>query len=145
MVVEELRKTDRFVSAERIEAAFGQAEASVIDFSITGVQISHLQPIRIGTVARLSFHHGEASASVQGRVLWSHVTPMPGGALSYRTGLRLENVDAHYALALNTLVRAGTVKRDLGSLDRKRKRDEEREEKRKSGPKAIPTSEPPPA
>ena len=145
MVVEELRKTDRFVSAEPIGGTFGQAEASLVNFSITGVQISHPQPIRIGTIARLSFRHGEASAVIQARVLWSHVTPMPGGALVYRTGLRLENVDAHYALALNTLVRAGAVKRDAESLDRKRQRDQEREEKKKPGPKPIPFSEPPPA
>ena len=145
MVVEELRRTDRFVASEPIAGTFGTLEVSVTNLSLGGAQVSHTQPIRIGTTARLSFREGEADALVQASVLWSHVTPAPGGSLTYRTGLRIENADAHYALALNTLIRAGAIERDSDSLARKRKRDEEREEKKKSGPKAIPISEPPPA
>jgi hypothetical protein len=145
MMVEELRKTDRFVVIAPVAATFGSSDTLVVNFSITGVQISHPQPIRIGTVARLSFHRGEAFASVEARVIWSHAAKSPGGTLVYRTGLRIENVDAHYALALNTLLRADAVQRDRDSLERKRRRDEEREEKKKSGPKVIPFSDPPPA
>ena len=145
MMVEELRKTDRFVVIAPVAATFGASDTLVVNFSITGAQISHPQPMRIGTMARLSFHRGDAFASVQARVIWSHAANAAGGTLVYRTGLRLENVDAHYALALNTLLRAGAVQRDIESLDKKRKRDEEREEKRKSGPKVIPFGGPPSA
>lgn len=145
MSVEELRKTDRFVVIEPFPATFGAFEASLLNVSIGGVQISHPQPVRIGTVARLSFRKGDAVVATQARVLWSHAAPSAGGKLVYRTGLKIEGVDPSYALALNTLIRSGVVRQDLDSLERKRKRDEEREEKKKSGPKLIPISEPPPA
>jgi PilZ domain len=145
MSVEELRKTDRFVIVEPFPATFGAFEATVINVSIGGVQISHPQPIRIGTMARLSFSKGDAVVVTQARVLWSHVAPSAGGKLLYRSGLKIEAVDPQYALALNTLIRAGIARQDLESLDRKRQRDEEREAKKKSGPRFIPTSEPPPA
>lgn len=145
MVVEELRKTDRFAAGEPFPATFGAFDALVLNLSIGGAQVSHSQPIRIGTLARLAFRKGDAVAAIQARVLWSHVIPAAGGKLIYRTGLKIETADAQYALALNTLIRAGVVQPDLDSLDRKRKRDQEREEKKKSGPKAIPVSEPPPA
>ena len=145
MSTEELRKSDRFVVNAPIAGTYGAADAVVLNLSISGAQISHPQPIRIGTTARLAFRHGEATVMVQGRVIWSHFGPAEGGKLVYRSGLKIENADAQYALALNTLIRAGALRHDLESLDRKRKRDEEREEKKKkSGPRMIPVSEPPP-
>lgn len=146
MVVEELRKSDRFVVNEPMPATFGPSEVLVLNVSLAGIQISHPHPLRLGISARLSFQRGEAAATIQAQVIWSHVAPGPGGKLVYRTGLQLKDLDIHYALALNSLIRAGAIKRDEASLERKRKRDEEREEKkRKSAPTLIPISEPPPA
>ncbi len=145
MQVEELRKTDRFVVLEPIAGTFGAAEASVLNLSIGGAQISHALPIRIGTAGRLAFQRGDVVVTTQARVLWSHVAPGPGGKLVYCTGLRIEAVDPSYAMAINSLIRAGVIRQDLESMDKKRKRMIEREEKKKSGPKMIPTSEPPPA
>lgn len=145
MSVEELRKTDRFVVVEPFSATFGPVEASLLNVSIGGAQISHPQPLRIGTLARLSFRKGDAVVATQARVIWSHVAPMAGGKLVYRSGLKIEAVDPQYALALNTLIRSGVARQDVESLDRKRERDQAREEKKKSGPKLIPISEPPPA
>ena len=145
MSTEELRRTDRFVVNVTIAGTFGAADATVLNLSISGAQISHAQPIRIGTAGRLAFRQGDTSVLVLARVIWSHVAPSEGGKLVYRSGLKIENADAQYALALNTLIRAGAIRHDLESLDRKRKRDEEREEKKKkSGPRMIPISEPPP-
>lgn len=145
MQVEELRKTDRFVALEPIAGTFGAAEATVLNISIGGAQISHAQPIRIGTTGRLAFRRGDVVVATQARVLWSHVAPGPGGRLTYCSGLKIEAVDPSYAMAINTLIRTGAIRQDLDSMDRKRKRMIEREEKKKSGPKIIPTSEPPPA
>lgn len=145
MVIEELRKADRFVVQQPIAGTFGTAEATLVNVSIGGAQIAHALPMRIGTSGRLNFRHGDAVISIQGRVLWSHAAPGTGGKLLYHSGLKIESADPQYALALNTLIRAGVIRHDLESLDRKRKRDEEREEKKKSGPRIIPTSEPPPA
>ena len=145
MVIEELRKSDRFVVVEPISGTFGAADASVVNLSIGGAQISHALPLRIGTVARLIFKRGDAAAAVQARVLWSHLTPSEGGKMAYKTGLKIDSADPQYAMALNTLIRAGILRQDFDSLDRKRQRDAEREEKKKSGPKMVPISEPPPA
>lgn len=145
MQVEELRKTDRFTALEPIDGTFGPAEALVLNVSIGGAQISHPIPIRIGTTGRLAFRRGDVVVTTQARVLWSHVAPGPGGKLVYRSGLKIEAVDPSYAMAINSLIRAGAIRQDLDSMDKKRKRMIEREEKKKSGPKMIPTSEPPPA
>lgn len=145
MQVEELRKTDRFVAVEPIAGTFGAADASVLNLSIGGAQISHPVPIRIGTTGRLAFRRGDVIVATQARVLWSHVAPGPGGKLVYRSGVKIEGVDPSYAMAINSLIRTGAIHQDLEALDKKRKRLIEREEKKKSGPKMIPTSEPPPA
>ena len=145
MQVEELRKTDRFVAVEPIAGTFGAADASVLNLSIGGAQITHPQPIRIGTTARLAFRRGDVAVTTQARVLWSHVAPGAGGKLVYCSGLKIEAVDPSYAMAINSLIRAGAIRQDLDSMDKKRQRAIEREEKKKSGPKLIPTSEPPPA
>lgn len=145
MIVEELRRADRFIAVEPISSTFGQTEATIINLSIGGAQITHPVPLRIGTMARLSFKRGDASVLTQARVLWSHAAPGTGGKLVYRSGLKIEAVDPQYAMALNFLIRAGIIRQDCDSLERKRKRDLEREEKKKSGPRImIPTSEPPP-
>lgn len=143
MSVEELRKADRFTAVEPISGTFGPAEATVVNVSISGAQITHPVPLRIGTVARLTFRHRDIAVTTQARVLWSHAAPGPGGKLVYRSGLKIEAVDPQYGMALNSLIRAGAVRQDLESLDRKRKRDMEREEKKKSGPRLIPVTEPP--
>lgn len=140
MVIEELRKADRFVVVDPITSTFGPAEAVLSDISIGGVQITHAQPIRIGTLARLSFRRGDVVVATQARVVWSHVAPAAGGKLMYRSGLRIEAADPHYAMAINSLLRAGAIRQDLDSLDKKREREVQREEKKKSGPKSIPTA-----
>jgi hypothetical protein len=143
MQVEELRKTDRFVVVEPIAGTFGASDAAVLNVSIGGAQISHPVPIRIGTTGRLAFRRGDVIVATQARVLWSHVAPGAGGKLVYRSGLKIEAVDPSYAMAINSLIRAGAIQQDFESMDKKRRRFLEREEKKKSGPKAIPTSEPP--
>jgi hypothetical protein len=140
MVIEELRKSDRFVVVDPINSTFGPAEAVLCNLSIGGAQITHGQPIRIGTLARLSFRRGDVVVATQARVVWSHVAPGAGGKLTYRSGLRIEAADPQYAMAINSLLRAGAIRQDLDSLDKKREREVQREEKKKSGPKSIPTA-----
>jgi hypothetical protein len=139
MVVEELRKADRFVVVDPITGTFGPADVVVVNLSLAGAQITHPQPVRIGTLGRLVFRRGDVSVTTQARVLWSHLKTV-GGKLSYCTGVRIENVDPQWGLAINSLFRAGVLRQEKDSLDKKRKREVEREEKRKSGPKPIPTA-----
>ena len=137
MVIEELRKADRFAVTDPITVTFGPAEGTLLNLSISGAQITHPQPIRIGTVGRLAFRRGDVVVTTQARVVWSHVVPSAGGKLTYRSGLRIEAADPQYAMAINSLLRAGVIRQDLDSLDKKREREHQREEKRKSGPKPL--------
>lgn len=137
--VTDLRRADRFVAVEPISGTFGPAEIVVLDLSLGGAKISHQLPIRIGTRAKISFKRGDVMATVQGVVVWSHLAPGKGG-MSYQSGLKLDNVEPQYALAINTLLRANVLRKDTGSLDRKRERLIAREMQRKTLSRQIPTS-----
>jgi len=142
--VVELRKGDRFNVIEPLTGSFGAAEVAVVNLSLGGAQISHPQPLRIGTKAKLWFRRGDVSVSVQATVVWSHLASATGGMV-YKSGIKLDAVDAQYALALNTLVRADVLRHETDSLEKKKQRMQEREEARKSQARMIPSSEPPPA
>jgi len=135
----ELRKGDRFLATEPIHGTFGPAEVIAIDVSLGGAKLSHPQPLRIGTRARLVFKMREVSASVQGIVVWSHLARATGG-MSYVSGLKLEAVEPQYGMALNALLRAGVLRKEIDSLEKKKERMIEREELRKSQKRVIPTS-----
>lgn len=137
--VTDLRRADRFVAVEPVSGTFGPAEMIVLDLSLAGAKISHAQPIRIGTRAKLTFKRGDATATLHAQVVWSHLSPGKGG-MSYQSGLKLEGVDAQYALALNTLLRANVLKKDTNSLERKRERLVQRELARKTLTRTIPTA-----
>jgi hypothetical protein len=136
--VAELRKGDRFTAVEPIPGTFGPSECVIVDLSLAGAKISHPHPLRIGTRARLWFKRGDITASVQAHVVWSHLGRTPSGMV-YRSGLRLEAADPQYALAINTFVRAGILRKDAESMDRKRERVAEREAQRKAQVRTIPT------
>lgn len=135
----ELRRGDRFLATEQISGNFGPAEVVVIDLSLGGARLSHPQPLRIGTHAKLAFKRGEITASVQAVVVWSHLAKATGG-MSYVSGLKLEAVEPQYAMALNSLLRAGVLRKEVDGLDKKRERMVEREQLRNSQKRVIPTS-----
>jgi hypothetical protein len=139
--VTDLRKGDRFDAVDVIGGSFNALEVTVLNLSLGGGQIMHAQPIRIGTRARFEVRHAGASATVFMQVVWSHLSQTPEG-LRYRSGVKLDAPDVQYAFAINTLVRAGFLKRDTESLERKRQRQTERELRRLSSPKLTVT--PPP-
>ena len=141
--VADLRKGDRFNVVEPVTGSFGPAEIAVLNISLRGVQISHPQPLRIGTRGKLWFKRGDVQVSIQAVVVWSHLVRSTSGTMAYRTGLRLDAVDAPYALAMNTMMRTGIIRQDTDSMDRKRAQLAEREERRKSQVRMIPSSEPP--
>jgi hypothetical protein len=143
--VVDFRKGDRFLIVEPVTGTFGAADVVLQNFSLTGAQISHPQPLRIGTRARLWFKRGDVTAAVQAHVVWSHLAKLPTGAMAYKSGLKIDNADPQYAAALNTMIRAGILRQDVQSMDKKRQRAVEREELRKSQIRVIPVSEPPPS
>jgi hypothetical protein len=135
MSIDDQRKGDRFVATEAIQGTFsgtfGAADVVVLDLSLGGAKLSHPQPIRIGTRARLTFKRGDVSAFAQGQIIWSHLS-RAGNGMSYVSGIRLDGVDAQYAMALNSLLRAGALRKDVGSLERKQQLLNERELTRKT-------------
>jgi hypothetical protein len=142
--VVDLRRGDRFIVIEPLTGSFGAAEIAVINLSLNGAQISHPQPVRIGTRAKLWFRRGDVSVTVAATIVWSHLAPTTGGMV-YKSGIKLDAADAQYALAINTLVRAAVIRNDADSLEKKKQRMREREEARKSQVRLIPTSDRPPA
>ena len=132
----DLRRGDRFHVVEAIGGSFDAIDITVINLSVTGAQVMHAAPIRIGTRARLAFQHGAVTVSVLVQVVWSHLWQTAGGH-AYRSGVRLDAPDVQYAAAVHDLVRSGAIQRDTESLERKRQREMERE-LRKSGVKFIP-------
>ena len=141
--VVDLRKSDRFLVVEPLSGTFGPAEVIVLNLSLGGAQFTHPQPLRIGTHGKLHFKRGEAVVAIGATVVWSRLEPTAGGMV-YTSGVKLDAADNVYALAINTLMRAGAVRHDTGSLDRKKQRMAEREEARRSQIRNIPISEPPP-
>ena len=142
--VVDLRRGERFTVVEPLTGTFGPAEVAVLNLSLGGVQISHPQPVRIGTRAKLWCRRGDVVVNIPGTVVWSHLNATSAGMV-YMSGIRLDAADPQYALALNTLMRGGVLRQDLDSLDKKKERMREREEARRSQVRVIPSSEPPPA
>jgi hypothetical protein len=60
--------------------------------------------------------------------------------MSYVSGIKLEAVEGQYAMALNAMLRAGVLRKETDSLDKKRERMIEREQLRNSQKRVIPTS-----
>jgi len=129
---------------EALTGTFGPAEVAVLNLSLGGVQMSHPQPVRIGTRAKLWCRRGDVTITITGTVVWSHLNATKSGMV-YLSGVRFDAADAQYALAVNTLMRGGVIRQDVDSMDRKKQRLREREEARKSQVRVIPSSEPPPA
>ncbi|HYI07685.1 MAG TPA: PilZ domain-containing protein [Thermoanaerobaculia bacterium] len=143
--VVDLRKGDRFVIVEPVTGTFGTADVALLNLSLSGLQISHPQPLRIGTRARLWFKRGDISAVVQAHVVWSHLAKSTSGAMAYQSGLKIDNVDPQYGAALNAMIRAGIIRQDADSMEKKHQRAIEREQLRQSKIRIIPSSEPPPS
>jgi hypothetical protein len=137
--VTELRKGDRFLVLETVAGTFGPTDVSLVNLSVGGAQVSHPQPLRIGTRGKFTFRRGDISVVTHAHVVWSHLSRTASGMV-YRSGLKLDAPDAAYAMAVNSLLRAAVLQADYESLDRKRARLVEREMLRKSQVRVIPTS-----
>lgn len=130
----ELRQGERFIATARIDGSYNNFDCTLANMSVAGAQIIHSQMVRIGTQANLSFRHGDLHVTVRAIVVWSHLA-QTGSTFSYKTGVKLVEPSVPYAMAINSLLRAGILGRDDDSLERKRQRELEREQRRQSAPK----------
>src|SRR6185436_7465886 len=62
--VVDLRKGERFLVVETIEGWFGTTDITLLNVALAGVQVSHAQPLRIGTRARLHFTHRDVTVAI---------------------------------------------------------------------------------
>jgi hypothetical protein len=124
--VTDLRKSERFDVVQALEGSFGGVDVTLLNVALNGVLLMHETALRIGTRGRLTFRHGDISVTIEGRVVWSHLSKNSGGML-YRSGVQLDSGEVHYAVAIASLLRAGVLARDSGSLERKRERETARE------------------
>ncbi len=138
--VVDLRKGERFIVLEPLAGTFGASEVTITNIGLTGLQIVHAQPMRIGTRARLAFSRDDIAVATQARVVWSHLSQSanPSGKLLYNSGIRIEATDPQFALALNSLFRGGVIRPDSDSLERKRERMAQREMQRKAMLRMMP-------
>ena len=130
--VSELRHGERFVVLGSIQGTFGPADLRLLNLSLNGAQIVHPQPLRIGSKGRIQFRLDDVSAAISAAVIWSRLSKQSdsSGKLLYESGLRIEQADEHWAAAIHGLLRRGAIRQDVESLDRKRRRAEERERQR---------------
>lgn len=138
--IEELRRAARFSITQPIAGTFGPADVTIIDLSITGAQIEHPQALRVGTRGRLAVTRGEASVTVPAIVVWSRLSKSANkaGRYLYLSGIRVEANHQELAIALNALFKQGVARKDLESLDKKRKRLLERLSARsRPGPRVV--------
>lgn len=123
MDVKDLRSAERYQVVEPLPGSFGSVSVTLLNIGLTGVQVQHAHPLRIGTSARLWFKRGDIAVSTHATVVWSHLSRRPNeqGKLLYQTGMLVEE-DADFAIALQALADRGVVRRDPESLERKRER-----------------------
>ncbi len=128
MEVEDLRSAERYVVADPIPGSYGATGIAIVNVSSVGAQIAHSQPLRLGTKARLTFKQGDQNVTTQGLIIWSRFAkPAEDKSdLRYRSGVRIETDDDGFAAAVQTLVQHGVAQPDVESLERKRRRLQDR-------------------
>ena len=134
--INDLRAADRFGAVEPLPGGFGSASVTILNLASRGVQIEHSQPLRLSLNGRLWFRRGDVAVSVQGRVVWSHLskTRDPNGKLLYHSGIHVPEEAGDLGGAIAALARHGIVQKDGDSLDRKRATAEEKEQQRQTRP-----------
>ncbi|MFZ2491992.1 MAG: hypothetical protein WA208_10955 [Thermoanaerobaculia bacterium] len=142
--ISDLRRNERFAVREALTGSFAGADVSVLNLCEQGAMIAHMQPMRIGTRARLLIRRGAVAGSAHARIVWSHlVNQGSSGAHVYQSGLIVE-VDATFLDALGSLVQERIVAPDADTLERKRKKLERRE-RQKTDPGNVKIVVPEPA
>lgn len=137
----EMRSGDRYVVMPPLRGSFGAAEIHVINMSETGVQVSHADPLKPGSDARVAFTlpSGEV-ISLRGRVVWSHLARTQVHTGRYVSGIRLDDEqNATAREALKALVDNRYARIDQDTLERKRKalKDKHRERARHAAVKIL--------
>lgn len=140
--VEELRSVKRFVIDPPLRGAFANVDITIDDFAERGVQAEHAGPIKLGSVARLTFTIPvtQEVVRIQARVAWSRLSKKPdaSGKYLYRSGLRVEGDPDVMKSTLARMVQFSVARPDVASLERKRQALIERARARSAAPTMKP-------
>ncbi|MGZ4777803.1 MAG: PilZ domain-containing protein [Thermoanaerobaculia bacterium] len=139
----EQRATERYMTKEPIPGSFGAASIVVLNISAKGVMIEHAPALRPASNGRLWFKQADVTVAVKAHVVWSHLskTPDAKGKYLYQSGLRVDPAGPDLASALRALAERGFLALDMGSLDRKRQRNVDRDRELHAPPRIV-TPEP---
>jgi len=134
--VPDSRGAERFIASNPIEGRFGRTDVTIWDLAESGLQMEHAEPLKIATKGPVAFKLDEITVTVPGIVIWSHLskTVDAHGRLLYRSGVRLEADIELFASAVNRLAGSGRIRRDTASLERKRKKQVERDQELRARP-----------
>ncbi len=134
--IRDLRGRERFRVKQRFSGSFGAAEVMLVDVAEEGAQIEHAQPLRLASKGRLWFKRADVSVSLHAFVVWSRLsrTPNEVGKYLYRSGLRFDEGAGSFLQAMQMLADQGVIERDDDSLNRKKRRVEEREQDKAGKP-----------
>jgi hypothetical protein len=108
----------------------------LVDVAEEGAQIEHAQPLRLASKGRLWFKRADVSVSLHAFVVWSRLSKTPNevGKYLYRSGLRFDEGAGNFLEAMRMLADQGVIERDDDSLNRKKRRVEEREQDKAGKP-----------
>ncbi len=128
--VQDSREAERFVASNPIEGRFGRRDVTIWDLAECGLQMEHAEPLKIATKGLVGFKLDEMTVTIPGIVIWSHLstTTDAHGRLLYRSGVRLEADIELFASAINRLAGSGRIQPDAASLERKRKKQVDRDQ-----------------
>src|SRR5260370_5960885 len=134
--IRDRRGRERFRVKQRFRGSFGAAEVMLVDGAEEGAQTEHAQLLRLASKGRLWFKRADVSVSLHAFVVWSRLsrTPNEVGKYLYRSGLRFDEGAGSFLQAMQMLADQGVIERDDDSLNRKKRRVEEREQDKAGKP-----------
>lgn len=119
--VQELRSGERYSVTPPLRGSFGASEIHIANVSDSGAQVKHMEPLKLGSDARLAFAVPQGgTVSLRGRVVWSHMSHMPTNGGRYTSGIRIENQAEVLNETIKALIDQGLASPDSGSIERKR-------------------------
>lgn len=135
--IADARSEDRYLAQAAIDGTFGANEVVIVDVGEHGAQLRHPLPLKLGTVAKLTFTlpRSGAQVRVQGTIVWSRLATKPdaAGRRDFFSGARIDDVEETMRQAIEQMLRSNAVRPDRSSLEKKRRMLLEKEKAKQHG------------
>lgn len=122
--IQDLRTQNRYIVSTPFSGSFGASEIRIIDLSISGLQVQHDEPLRLGLQARVFFAISATHrVSWRGTVVWSHIakTADERGKHPYCSGIRIDEDRSEVEPVLKEIIAGGKAFAERDSLERKKR------------------------